>query len=52
MRCPEILRKIMASMPNWAPCSPTSRRILRNETGSNPRGQHCAKYRVHGLSRG
>ena len=52
MGCPQMLRKIMASISQWAQCSPTSRRILRNETGSDPRGQHCAKYRVHGLSNG
>ena len=33
-------------------CSPPSWRIVRNETGSDPWGQHCAKYRVLGLSRG
>jgi hypothetical protein len=50
--CPEILRKIMAPMSQWAPCSPPSRRIVRNETGSDPRGQYCAKYRVQRLSKG
>src|SRR5271157_5045608 len=45
-------RKFLASMPNWAPCSPTSQRILRNETGFDPGGQYCPKYRVQVLSRG
>ena len=49
---PEILRKIMAHMSQCAQCSPTGRRIVRNETGSDPGGQHCAKYRILGLSRG
>jgi hypothetical protein len=39
---PEILRKIMAYMSQCAQCSPASRRILRNETGSYPGSQHCA----------
>jgi hypothetical protein len=34
----------------WAQSSPTSRRIVRNETGSDPGGQHCAQYRILGLS--
>jgi hypothetical protein len=46
----ETLRKIMAYNSRCAQCSPTSRRILRNETGSYPGGQHCAQYRVQGLS--
>jgi len=50
--CPEILRKIMAHMSQWAPCSPPSRRILRHESGSDPWDQYCAKYRVHRLSKG
>ena len=48
----ETLRKIMAYNSRCAQCSPTSRRILRNETGSDPGGQHCAKYRVQRLSEG
>ena len=50
--CLEILRKIMASITRWAQCSPPSRRIVRKETGSDPGGQHFAKYRVHELSKG
>ena len=34
----ETLRKIMASNSQWAQCSPPSRRIVRNETGSDPWG--------------
>jgi hypothetical protein len=49
---PEILRKVMAHMSQCAQCSPTSRRILRNEPGSDPGGQHGAQYRVQMLSRG
>ena len=48
----ETLRIILASNPPCAQCSPTSQRILRNETGSDPRGQHCAQYRVQRLSKG
>jgi hypothetical protein len=48
--CPETLRKIMAYNSLCAQCSTPSRRILRNETGSNLGGQHCAQYRVQGLS--
>jgi hypothetical protein len=40
----------MAYNSQWAPCSTPSRRILRNETGSDPGGQHGAQYRVQGLS--
>jgi hypothetical protein len=47
--CLKILRKIMASNSQWAQCSSTSRRILRNETGSDLGGQHCMKYRAEGL---
>jgi hypothetical protein len=50
--CPKTLRKIMASMRNRAQCSPTSRRIVRNESGSDPGGQQGAKYRVIGPSKG
>src|SRR5262249_18405037 len=50
--CRETLRRIMAPMPQWAQCSPTSRRILRHETGSDPRGQHGAKYGAQEPSRG
>ena len=49
---PEILRKIMAYMSQWAPCSPPSRRILRNEAGSDRGGQHGAKYRAQGAIEG
>jgi hypothetical protein len=48
--CPETLRNIMAYNSQCAHCSTPSRRILRNETGSYPGGQHCAQYRVQGLS--
>jgi hypothetical protein len=40
----------MAYNSQCAQCSTPSRRILRNETGSYPGGQHCAQYRVQGLS--
>src|SRR5437762_3297730 len=42
----------MASNPQWAHGSPTSRRSLRKETGSDRGGQHGVKYRIRGLSRG
>ncbi len=42
----DTLRIILAPMSDWVPCSPTSRRIVRNEIGSDPGGRHCAKYRV------
>jgi hypothetical protein len=48
----ETLRIILAYNPPCAPCSPSSRRISRNETGSYPGGPHCAQYRVQRLSRG
>ncbi len=35
-----------------AQCSLMSRRIVRNEPGSDPGGQHCAKYCILGLSKG
>jgi hypothetical protein len=49
---PEILRKMMAHISQWAQYAPPSRRIVRNEPGSDPGGQHGAKYRGQGLSKG
>ena len=50
--CPEILRTITAPISKWAPCSPTSRRVLRYETGSDPGGSILRSRRRPGAIEG